>query len=187
MADAAYWLYSLGLTRSLLAVPVWERVAESVRPSEEDFRDSMLGLYYYVDAVCAGAERLGRSEAVPALLQLHEVPLLREQVCLDEVQPDYFRERRAMLELAIGRALARCGREEGYAILLSYTADNRGQLRRQAISALRRLTGESFGADGRAWRGWLEANRGLLQLQPLQQRLDLEWNSESIARIEVHR
>jgi hypothetical protein len=81
-----------------------------------------------VVAVCQGAERLGDRAAVTVLHQIHQIPLFNDQVCVVGVQADYFLERRAMLELGIGRALARCDSESGYEILITYLIDTRSLL-----------------------------------------------------------
>jgi hypothetical protein len=36
----------------------------------ELLKDTWKGIYYYVDAICQGAERLGDREAIPVLEQL---------------------------------------------------------------------------------------------------------------------
>jgi hypothetical protein len=50
-------------------------------------------------------------------------------------------ERRAYLELSLGRALARRGNRRGYGILQQYTQDIRGALARSAADELRELPG----------------------------------------------
>ena len=115
---------------------------------------------------------------------MHRHPLLRGQQCTAEVQADYFLERRAMLELAIGRALARCGSPEGYRILIDYLPDNRALLARSAWLELRRLSGRSFAADPEVWDRWVREEKPYRQPQPLMPSLDVEPDSESILRLE---
>ncbi|WP_274652260.1 FAD-dependent oxidoreductase [Paenibacillus humicola] len=182
MPDAAYLLYSLAQTKDRRSIPVWERVAGLLKPDEDDFKDTWKGIYYYIDAVCQGAERLGDPDAVPALERLHRIPYLNGQQSGQGYQQDYFLERRAMLELAIGRAMAACGRPEGFETLIGYLADARSLLARQALLTLRRLSGMPFGKDPAAWREWLASAGPELQPRPLDIRLDLETNSESLLR-----
>jgi hypothetical protein len=68
MSDACYLLYSLGLTRDKRSIKVWQRVADLLDPTEEDFKDTMWGIFYYIHALCIGAERLGDVAAIPVLL-----------------------------------------------------------------------------------------------------------------------
>lgn len=182
MPDAAYLLYSLAQTRDERAIPVWERVVDLMKAEEDDFRDMRKGLFYYVDAVCQGAERLGSPAAVPVLRRLHAFPALRGQQCKRGVQADYFPERRAMLELAIGRALARCACPDGYAVLIDYLEDVRSLLAGQALLELRRLSGKSFGAEPERWRSWLRERRADLLPQPMTLKLDREENAEALPR-----
>lgn len=185
MADTAYLLYSLAQCEDARSIAIWRRVAELVKPEEDDFKDVMLGLYYYIDAVASGAERLGSLAAAEPLLVLHEVPYLRNQSIGDiGVQPDYFLERRAMLELSIGRGLARCGHVEGYNILISYVEDARTLLAQQATRTLEILTGASL-LRSEEWKAWLEENMDRLQPQPWRLKLDREWASEQLPRVEV--
>lgn len=51
-------------------------------------------------------------------------------------QPDHVLERIAILELALGKALARCGSAAGYRVLIEYLDDNRAALAEQAHSNL---------------------------------------------------
>ncbi|MBN1138793.1 MAG: FAD-dependent oxidoreductase [Anaerolineae bacterium] len=157
MPDTAYLLYALGLTRDPRALAVWARGVDLLEPSEEALRDRYKGLFYYVDAVCDGARRLGDPAAVPILKQLHGHALLRDQVSRDGFQADFFHERQAMLELAIGRALARCGSAEGVEILIAYLDDSRALLAETAHAELTMMgQGQDYGKDAQAWAAWLE-------------------------------
>lgn len=60
MPEAANWLYSLAAARDPRSLTVWQRVAGLLHPGEEDFKDTLQGIYYYIDAICQGAERLGQ-------------------------------------------------------------------------------------------------------------------------------
>lgn len=183
MPDVAYLLYSLAQIRDNRSIPIWERVAELIDPTEEDFKDAMLGLYYYIDAVCKGAERLGKPAAVPALLKMHNIPCIKGQQCYRGAHADYFLERRAMLELSIGRALARCGHVSGYHILITYTEDYRSLLKQQAQIELMRLTGQPAAELERtAWEKWLKENQQKIQPAPQSMRLDRVDSSDRMLR-----
>ncbi|MBM7564033.1 FAD-dependent oxidoreductase [Paenibacillus sacheonensis] len=182
MPDPAYLMYSLAQAKDKRSAVVWNRAAELLHPEAEDFRDSLKGLYYYIDAVCQGAERLGDPIAIPALQAMRRVPFLRDQQSAQGCQPDYFLERRAMLELAIGRALAACGSAEGYEVLIGYLTDARVLLARQALLQLRRLSGLVFPAAPEQWTAWLAHSRGSLRPKPNDMRLDIETDSASILR-----
>ncbi|SFE19206.1 FAD dependent oxidoreductase [Paenibacillus catalpae] len=182
MPDAAYLMYSLAQAKDMRSIAVWNRVAELLKPDEDDFRDSLKGLYYYIDAVCQGAERLGDPGAIPALQAIRRVPFLRDQQSGQGYQPDYFLERRSMLELAIARGLAACGSSEGYEVLIGYLTDTRILLARQALLLLCRLSGMAYPAAGDPWKKWLERSRSSLRPRPSDMRLDIETNSATILR-----
>ncbi|MHC4148238.1 MAG: FAD-dependent oxidoreductase, partial [Planctomycetota bacterium] len=172
MPDVAYLLYSLGMTRDTRSCRVWDKVAALLSPAEEDFRDRYKGTFYYVDAVCYGAELLGEAEAVPVLSKIHAYTTLRDLVVKGKFEPDYFHERRAFLELSIGRALARCGSSEGLRILISYLDDNRGLLAEFAHTSLTALTGEDYGKDSGAWSIWLAEAGSSFKPCPLSRLVD---------------
>jgi ribulose 1,5-bisphosphate synthetase/thiazole synthase len=158
MPEAANLLYTLGMARDERALPVWDHfstlIAETI---EADIRDRNLGLFFYVDAICFGAERLGDPRAVPFLKRIHACPTFRGRSASEGFETDFFLERQAYLELVIARALARCGDKEGYAVLISYLNDARALLAEHAHSELKAITGQDFGKDAQGWHAWLSA------------------------------
>lgn len=182
MPDVCYLLYSLGLTRDKRSIEVWQRVAELLDPSEEDFKDSLWGIFYYIHAVSIGAERLASQDAIPVLKQILQIPFLNNQHCYQGYQADYFLERRSILELAIGRALARCGSKKGYEILIHYLEDVRSLLCKQAHSELKRLSRLDLKIDKQSWSDWLEKAKDSLFPQPYISQTDLAEEDEKILR-----
>jgi len=170
MPDVVYLIYSLGMTGDKRNLDVWQKVAELLSPTEEDFSDRYKGTFYYVDAVCYGAELSGRVEAVPILNKLHAHDCLRNLVVKDGFQRDFVCERRAYLEVSIGRALARCGSGDGMDILISYLDDNRALLAEFAHTELAAIAGRDYGKDSHAWRGWLTEVKDSLKPCPLLER-----------------
>lgn len=182
MSDACYLLYSLGLTRDKRSIKVWQRVADLLHPTEEDFKDTMWGIFYYIHALCAGAEKLGDVDAVSVLKQLLLIPYVNNQHCYQGHQADFFLERRSLLELAIGRALARCGCAQGYEILINYLDDVRSLLSKQAHTELKRLSALNLHKDKEAWSNWLESQKDCLKPQPYIVHTDVGGNHETILR-----
>ncbi|MGF6947938.1 hypothetical protein QF028_000443 [Neobacillus sp. B4I6] len=182
MSDACYLLYSLGLTSDKRSIKVWQRVADLLHPTEEDFKDTMWGIFYYIHALSAGAERLGDVDAVPVLKQILHIPYVNNQQCYQGHQADFFLERRALLELAIGRALARCGSAKGYEILINYLDDVRSLLSKQALTELKRLSALLLHKDKKAWSDWLESEKACLKPQPYIVHTDPCDNNETILR-----
>lgn len=159
MPDVVYLLYSLGMTPDSRALPVWRRVVDLLAAaSEAGFYEEMPGLFYYVDAVCYGAERSGLPDCISLLRQLHTYAPFHNRAAYGGFQPDNMLERLAYLELIIGRALARCGSVDGFIILVSYLSDNRALLAEHAHSELVAITGEDYGKDGQVWSNWIELN-----------------------------
>ena len=187
MPDVCFLLYSLGQTRQPLSLPIWERIVDLLEPAKEDFPDREKGTFYYVDAVCYGAERLGDPLATPILGKLHSHAALRDQVTREGFQVDYFGERQASLELTIGRALARCGSVRGYEILIDYLDDNRALLAEGAHGELLALTGRDYGKDRAVWIHWLSTAKESLRPLPYQGRTDMPGDNEELLRLVVNR
>jgi flavin-dependent dehydrogenase len=167
MPDIVYLLYSLGMLRDPRAIPVWERLACLLQPTEEGIRDRREGIFYYVEALAWSAEQLGDPAAIPMLRRLHAFPVLRGQVSHERFEPDFFLERQGMLELMLARALARCGAEEGFETLIDYLDDARALLAEQAHDHLVALTGADAGKDRERWRHVLGAREpGLAEQRP---------------------
>jgi flavin-dependent dehydrogenase len=172
MPDVVYLIYALGLVRDERNIKVWKRVAELLHVEKEDLRDGVKGIFYYVDAVCFGAERLAHSDAAAVLEDIHRHEPLRNQVCKRGFQIDYFEERQAMLELCIARTMARCGSPKGVPILIDYLDDVRSLLAQQAHRELADISGQDFGKDRQPWTTWLENNKGELKPCPVKQTFD---------------
>ncbi|MEU5363970.1 FAD-dependent oxidoreductase [Streptomyces sp. NPDC005925] len=176
MPDEVYLLNTLALARDPRTVGVWERVAARLEVTPESLRDGAAGTFSWVDSVAAGAERLGDRAAVPVLTRLHRHPALHGQHRTGGIEPDDFQERRAMLELALARALAQCGSSRGLDVLLAYLTDCRAPLAAQArrrLCALYDLDPSDAPArhDTRAWRE-LAARAGTPPARPLPWRHD---------------
>lgn len=166
-ADVVYLIYALGLARDRRILPIWQRVVDLLAPATEaDIMDRHKSLFHYVTALCYGAERLGEPAAIPILKQLHRYPPYYNQVSDKGFQPDYTKERRAYLELVVGRALARCGSPDGFVILINYLNDVRALLAEHSHTELVAITGQDFGKDMAAWGQWLEAEGDNLKPTP---------------------
>lgn len=167
MPEAAYLLYSLSMVPDARAIPVWQRVIDLLGAARsEDFYEEMRGVFYYVDVVCAAAERLASAQMIAPLKRLHGYPLFHNLTAYGGFQPDFVQERLAYLELVIGRALARCGSPDGFVVLISYLNDNRALLAEHAHSELTAITGADFGKNAGAWSSWLEAQSDRLPCVP---------------------
>lgn len=167
MHEPAYWLYTLGMTRTLRALPIWQHVVDLLASAnEEDIWSQDKGVFAYVDAVCRGIERLGDPKAVLILQQLHWYAAFRGKHLLGGFHADYLRERSAYLEVVIGRALAQRASLEGVLILINYLTDVRSLLAEQAHDELVAISGQDFGKDPVAWSQWLESEGDRLRPVP---------------------
>ncbi|QGH33654.1 FAD-dependent oxidoreductase [Gracilibacillus salitolerans] len=172
MPDVVYLLYTLGMTRDERSIDIWKRIVSQIDPSEESLKDMFTGTFYYVDAVCYGIERLATKGCITILEALYTHKNLRDQLRQSGIVADYFKERQAMLDLAIARALARCGDIRGYRVLINYLKDARALLAEQAHTELRRLTTEDFGKNVQEWNSYV-SNQGEFPEQPLLLKLDI--------------
>jgi len=81
-------------------------------------------------------------------------------------------ERQALLELILGRALARSGSVEGLEVLVEYLDDVRAVLAGFANSTLTKITGKDFGKNQTEWKKWIQSNAAGFKPQPLAERID---------------
>lgn len=161
MPDLAYLLHTLALTRDPRAIPVIETVVQRLEPTDERLRDQLSGLFHYVDAVCDIAERLGDPRCLTALGRLQEHPFFRGHRSRDPIQPDFFAERLAYLEVVIQRAAARCGDRRGAQALIDYLSDVRRPLARHAARELALIAGADHGPSPGGWQRWLDGQERL--------------------------
>lgn len=175
MPELCYLLFTLGMIRDAAAHPaiieLLRRVIVLLQPTADDFRDRVKGTFHYVDAVCSVAERLGDPGAVPLLVDLHGRDGLHD-LHATAPEPDYFLERMAYLELAIARALARCGAPTGVRVLCTYLDDVRAILAEHAQDELIAVAGVDLGKDQAAWLAWLAGQDSALGPRPWLGRVD---------------
>jgi ribulose 1,5-bisphosphate synthetase/thiazole synthase len=166
MPEPVYLLYALGMARDRRSLPVLEEVADLLSFDETDLWDRSANPYHYIHAVCYTAERLGDREAVPSLRRIHAHPLLNGLTRQNGLDPNYLHDRQASLEIALGRALARCGDRQGYKILIAYLEDTRSLLVEAAWRGLLAITGCDMGKEPAVWHSWLESQAEPLLCNP---------------------
>jgi flavin-dependent dehydrogenase len=171
MPEVCYLVYTLGMTRDPRTVSALERIVELFDPSEEEFAEKGNGAFHYADSVAYVAERLGSADVAPLLEALHAKKAVRGLVAQGP-ESDFIRERRAYLELVIGRALARCGAKAGLDILVEYLGDARSLFREHARAELRAVTERDYAYDLDAWRQWIAAEASKLSVKPWTLRMD---------------
>ncbi|MCC5790850.1 MAG: FAD-dependent oxidoreductase [Opitutales bacterium] len=110
--------------------------AERIEATEEDLRSLTSGLFDYIDALSHLAEALNTPEAREPLQRLLQQPLWANSLFTGHYQVDWFKERKAFLELRIARALHRLGDPRGTNVLKAYLADRRKPLVNFAQAAL---------------------------------------------------
>ncbi|HEU5138839.1 MAG TPA: FAD-dependent oxidoreductase, partial [Bacillales bacterium] len=172
MPDTAYLIYTLGLVRDKRNLKVWEQITDRLAAVETDISDGTKGLFYYVDAVCFGIERLADPKAIPILERIHGHGAFREQTSSEGFQVAHSPERQAMLELSIARAKARCGSPKGAEVLIGYLTDVRALLAEQAHKELTAISGKDFGKDPRLWAEWLDELKDDLHPCPVTENYD---------------
>jgi hypothetical protein len=142
--DPVYSLHAIALAgRGRPAARLLARIAAAVDDDPERYAHPRHSHFEYVRALCAVAERSPGPHMLPALEELLRKKSLSDLTLRYDADlrhaTDPVLERRAWLELGIGRALARCGDPRGYDILTRYLDDARGFLARSAETELARL------------------------------------------------
>lgn len=172
MPETAYLLNALAMCRDKRSIPVWKKMVEILNSTELDLTNTVKAIFYYVDAICYGAELLGDTEVIPILADLHRNPMFNGQYSPVTPGIESQSERKAMLELEIASALARSGSKEGFKILVEYLDDNRAIMAQFAHNALKSIQNEDFGKNKALWQQWLNTVGKQWDPSPLRYRMD---------------
>jgi hypothetical protein len=165
-------VYCIGMCRDPRALAVWDKFADLVKAEPNDFASELPWPFHYVDSICYGAMLLGDPAALPILKKLHSRPNLNRQAVSKGLVNEFRLDRRALVELTLGRAMATLGDAEGYEAIIPYLEDRRANLAEFAHLTLEALTGRDDGKDPKAWSNWLDEARGLLPIMSSLERLD---------------
>jgi flavin-dependent dehydrogenase len=156
-------IYALGMTGSDLNLHSIELVSERFRAeSINDFRAKDKALFFYIDAVCYAANMIGSKKAIPHLKKIHDNQFLHNRSLKRGIEKDHLLERLSLIELILGRALARSGSVVGYEVLIEYLDDMRGVLGEFSHGTLVKITKHDFGKNKEEWGNWLTTNKGEL-------------------------
>ena len=164
-------IYALGMTRSDLNIFAIELVSEMfIADTIEDFQNKEKGLFFYVDAVGYSSELIASEAVIPYLKKMHANPFLNKRSLKSGIEERHVLERLGLMELILGRALARSGSAEGYEVLIEYLDDMRAILAEFAHGALVKITDRDFGKNKKEWSKWLTANNNKLEPVPMTER-----------------
>jgi hypothetical protein len=164
-------IYALGMTRSDLNLFSIKLVSELFRAeSIEDFKVKDKALFFYIDAVCYAANMIGSKMAIPHLKKIHHNQFLNNMSLKRGIEKDHVLERLSLMELILGRALARSGSAEGYEVLIEYLEDMRAVLAEFSHGTLIKITKRDFGKKKEEWSKWLTINKGGLKPVAMEER-----------------
>lgn len=164
-------IYALGMTRSNLNLSSIERVSELfIAESIDDFKAKDKALFFYIDAVCYAANMIGSKKAIPHLKKIHKNQFLNDRSLKRGIEKDHVLERLSLMELILGRALARSGSAAGYEILIEYLDDMRAVLAEFSHGTLVKITKRDFGKKKEQWNKWLTTNKDGLKPAALEER-----------------
>ena len=86
------------------------------------------------------------------------------------IEKGHILERTALLEVILGRSLARSGSAAGYEVLIEYLDDMRAVLAEFAHGTLVKITGKDFGKNKTKWTEWLNTIENRLEPVALNER-----------------
>jgi hypothetical protein len=115
---------------------------------------------------------MGHPDAIPSLIKIYSNRFLNGQSIKSGIQEDFILERLGLLELILGRALARCGSIKGLQIMIEYLDDFRAILTEFAHTSLIRITHEDFGKNKQNWNDWVRSHAHNFNPVPLTERED---------------
>jgi hypothetical protein len=168
---SALMLGSLAHAGEKRAVSLLARLASKIRVDPEDLQTELRSAWGYLYTLACGYERLACAEGRAPLRQVlgsvfersHAVPRKGDLRACRNVPG----ERMAYLQMALSRALLRCGDAEGAVRLCEFLDEARICLARAARSELVAAAGRDFGFDAEAWRTWIAARGAEIRPNPL--------------------
>jgi hypothetical protein len=168
---SALMLGSLAHAGEMRSVPLLARLASKITLDPNDLNTELRSAWGYLYSLACGFERLACAEGRAPLLHVlrsffsrsYAIPRAGDlRVCRDVPS-----ERMAYLEMALSRALLRCGEAEGALRLCAFLEEARVCLARAARSELAAATGRDFGFEAKAWRSWIAERDAELRPNPL--------------------
>ena len=174
--EPVYSLRAIGLAGAgATTIPAMTAIASKIEDHAERFGSKTDSQFEYVLGICAVAERCpGRQMIAPLEVLLAKRSLRNLALPWERdmrFTEDPVLERRAYLEMCIGRALARCADPRGFQILLRYTDDLRGALARSASDELADLLGRALPGDRAPRRRLVERHISAARPKPFTKRI----------------
>lgn len=168
---SALMLGSLAIAGEKRALPLLARLAERITLDAGELPTELRSAWGYFYSMACGFERLACEEGRQSLRRVLGAFFDRGYVVRRSGDPrdcrDVPAERMAYLQMALSRALLRCGDPEGAVRLCEFLEEARVCLARAARAELAAATGLDFGFDAGAWRSWIAGNGGMLRPNPL--------------------
>lgn len=168
---SALMLGSLAIAGEWRALPLLERLAAKITLDASDLHTELRSAWGYFYSLACGLERLACDGGRRPLRRVLEAFTRRGYLVHRSGDPracrDVPAERVAYLQMALSRALLRCGDSEGAVRLCDFLDEARVCLARAARTELVVATGLDFGFDAAAWRSWIADNAGMLKPNPL--------------------
>lgn len=125
-------------------------VFEALKKEERDYMDIRKGTYSYLECFAYAAERSGRTEFIPLLRELAELPEF-EEALREENQVSLLAERLQTLLLLLYRALAGLGAEEGIKGLKQLSTVRCLAIRKSAEMGRKAVEEGSFDRTEKTW------------------------------------
>jgi hypothetical protein len=164
-------LGSLAHAGEMRSVPLLGRLASKITVDPNDLHTELRAAWGYLYSLACGFERLACAEGRAPLRRVLGSVFGRSHAIKREGDlracRDVPGERMAYLEMALSRALLRCGDAEGGVRLCEFLDEARVCLARAARAELAAATGRDFGFDSKAWRAWLAEQGAEIRPNPL--------------------
>lgn len=168
---SALMLGSLALAGDTRTVPLLKRLADRMTLDKNDLHSELRSAWGYFYSLASGFERLacdgGRAPLRRVLSSFFERSYVVRRSGDLRVCQDVPAERMAYLQMALSRALLRCGDSDGALRLCDFLDEARVCLARAARSELAFATGRDFGFDAGAWRAWIAEHGDAFRPNPL--------------------
>lgn len=170
MPELVYQLNLLAYSKDEELVEPFKIVLSRLKKMNRDYLDNKKGIYHYIESFTYLAERTGRDEFIPMLLDIEKFEEF-SQVFIKENDTALLTERHMILLSSIYRAMARCGEICGYYGLIHLLLVDSLPIAASAKMELDRLLKKDNLATSDEFKAYIESSSFKLEKQRITEKI----------------
>lgn len=170
MPELVYQLNLLAYSKDKALVDPFKIVLDRLKGMDRDYLDNKKGMYHYIESFAYVAERTGRAEFIPMLMEIEKFEEF-SQAFIRKNAAELLTERHLILLFSIYRAMARCGGLCGYYGLIRLLSVDSLPIMASAKMELWRLLKKDNLGGAKEIKAYLEGGNFRLEKQLVTEKL----------------